>query len=232
MRRLILALILPVMVLLAGCGTIEEPNVSTIIGNPGVMVVDDDGNIVTIDENTRSLTTIEFEHHQLHAGDLFSCWYMQEVSDTGDKSIVTFKTADTTRWLHLTITGSATVMAHFRMLEAPAITNNTGDNLTVYNRNRNSLTTTTVWNTATNPDTQGQATYFTELTMGNVVGGTEVSHMHLGTGEGKKTLGGATRGAQEWILKPDTLYAFEIESINDDDNTHVIELDWYEHTNE
>lgn len=216
--------------LLTGCTEIE-PGFVTTSEDSVIQVVDSDGDIITIDEVTGAITAIEYEHHELHMGDSFSCWYMQTVSDTGDKSIISFRTANSARWVHLTLTASATVMAHVRVLEAPAITNNTGATLAVYNRNRNSTTQSTVIDTSQNPSLSGSATYFTELTMGNVVGGTELAHEHLGTGEGKKTVGGTARGQQEWILLPNTLYAVEMESTNDDDNIHIITLNWYEHTN-
>lgn len=218
------------MMILPGC-TEEEPGYVVTTSDSEVMVVDSDGDIILIDEDTRSLTIIGQEHQEIHCGDSFSCWYLQDVSDTGDKSIIAFKTSATTKWIHLVPAGSATVVAHYRLYEAPVITDNTGATLAIYNRDRNSATTSTVIDTSTTPDTVGQAMYFTEATMGNVVGGTEITHEHLGTGEGKKTLGATTRGTQEWILKQDTFYAFIIESINDDDNTHVVLLNWYEHTN-
>ena len=244
MKKAIIISILAVTALLVslmGC-TAEDPGyvivandepVSVLVdNNPGVKIIDSDGNIITIDPATGTLTTIEYEHFEIHSGQSFSCWYLQDVSDTGDKSIISFRTGNTTEWVHLVFTGSATVMAHARMYEAPAITDNTGAPLTIFNRDRNSATTSIVIDTSQNPDVVGQATYFTEATMGNVVGGTEIAHEHLGTGEGKKTLGAATRGTQEWILKPATLYAFVIESVNDDDNTHIITLNWYELANQ
>ena len=232
MKKVIIAsilLIIALMGVLSGC-TADDPGPVTIIGTPEVMVVDSDGDIITIDSQTRVLAAIEYEHYNIHEGRSFSCWYLQDVSDTGDKTIITFRTSDTDKWIHLTATASATVMAHFRMYEAPVVTDNTGAPLAVYNRDRNSATTSTIIDTSQAPDVANQATYFTEATMGDVVGGTELAHEHLGTGEGKKTLGGNTRGEQEWKLKQNTLYAFLLESVNDDDNTHIIILNWYEHT--
>lgn len=229
-RSALFVCLLLIAVLMAGCTEVEPGYVITS-DDSVTQIVDEDNNIITIDEATGAITCIEYPHHEIHAGDSFSCWYMQTVSDIGDKSIVSFRTANSARWVHLTITGSATFMAHFRLLEAPAINDNTGANLAVYNRNRNSATQATVIDTSQNPDLSGSATFFTELTMGNVVGGTDLVHEHLGTGEGKKTIGGGARGEQEWILLPNTLYAVEIESTTVDDNVHVIELSWYEHTN-
>ena len=184
-----------------------------------------------IDGSTHAIKTIEYEHAEIHSGNSFSCWYLQDVSDIGDKTIIAFKTPNTTRYIHIIFGALATIAAHARILEAPTITDNTGASLTVYNRRRvGTPLATTVIDTSQNPDVAGQAMYFTEVTMGEVSGGTELAHQHLEVGEGKKAIGGDQRGSNEWILKPNTLYAFEIESITDDDNTHIVVLDWYEHT--
>ena len=152
------------------------------------------------------------------------------MSDTGDKSIIAFKTDDSAKWVHVVFSAAASSAAHAYILEAPTITDDTGATLAIYNRNCNSGTTSGVWDTSVNPDVQGQAMYFTEATMGNVTVGTELEHIHLQAGAGNKAVGGSGRGAQEWILAPDTMYAFVIESENNDDNIHEVNVDWYEHT--
>jgi hypothetical protein len=184
----------------------------------------------TIDSSTHATTTIEYEHHEIHGGSAFTCRYIQTVSDTNDRSIITFLTPTTTKYLHITAAASATAAAMAYIWEAPTITNNTGAPLVVYNRRRiGTPTGTTVWDTSQNPNVQGQATFFTEITMGNVTGGTELDSIPLGSGAGPKTVGGMARGQQEWILKPTVLYAFEVKSSTNDANTHWIELNWYEH---
>jgi len=217
---------------MAGCGTIEEPEYVAVTGNPEVKVVDSDGDIVTIDEATGAITIIEYEHYEIHAGSSFQCWYEQTVSDTGDRTIITFRTPNTARWVHMVPKATSTDLAHASILEAPNVVDDTGAIQVIYNHDRNSATTSTVWDTSQNPDVQGQATYFTEITMGNVAGGTEIAHAHLGAGGGPRSFGGGERAIEEWILKQNTLYAFVVESDTNNDNICVIELNWYEHTNE
>ena len=168
-------------------------------------------------------------HYKLHEGDSFSCHFNQLVSDTNDRTIIAFKTPDTLRFIHVTVMVSASTAADAFIFEAPTITDNTGDSLEVFNRRRPSTKETTVIRTNTNPDEAG-AMFFTELTMGNVTGGTELTHSPLIAGSAPKPLGGETRGVQEWILKPNTLYDFEIQSSTDQDNVHLIEVDFYETT--
>jgi len=195
-------------------------------------LVDESGNIYSAkrDKITGVFTIIDYAHHEIHGGSGFVCHYTQTVSDINDKSIIAFKTGPI-KYLHATVAASVTATAVAYVYEAPTITNNTGDSLSVFNRRRvGTPTETTVIDTSTTPDTAGQAMYFTEVTMGEVTGGTELARIPLGAGAGPKVIGGLARDTQEWILKPNTLYAFEVVSSTADDNIHWIEVDFYEHS--
>lgn len=172
---------------------------------------------------------IENSHATIHSGDSFSCHYNQTVSDINDRSIIAFKTPNTLRFIHAIFFAFASTAADAYIYEAPTITDNTGASLTVFNRRRPSTTETTVIRTNTNPDEVG-AMFFTEITMGDVTGGTELTHKPLVEGQGQKAVGGEDRGTEEWILKPNTLYAFEIKSSTALDNVHLLEIDFYETT--
>ncbi len=187
---------------------------------------------VRIDAGSNSLQVIDFEHHQVHNGSAFTCTHTQDVSDINDRTIISFLTPDTAKYLHITAAASATAVALASIIEAPTITDNEGDSLTVFNRRRvGSPTATTVWDTSTDGDTQGQATFFSIANMGEVTGGLLLASIPLGASTSPtKSIGGLARAQQEWILKPDTLYAFEVKSLDASNNTHWLELDWYEHT--
>ena len=174
--------------------------------------------------------TIEYEHHEIHGGSAYSCHYTQAVSDTNDKSIIAFKTDNSTKEIHLIMEVACTDVATAYIYEGPTVTDDTGAILTIFNRDRDSVNTSSVWDTSQNPDVQGQATYFTEVTMGNVSGGTEIFSYPVGAGEGPKSVGGATRSTSEWILKVNTQYAFVLNSDTNNDNTMWMALEWYEHT--
>ena len=61
--------------------------------------------------------------------------------------------------------------------------------------------------------------------------GTILGEIPLGSATSPvKSIGGSARGQQEWVLKPNTFYSFEVKSLDASDNTHWIELDYYEHT--
>lgn len=185
-----------------------------------------------LDASTFATNTIDYAHHEVHDGSAYAASYSQIplVSDTNDRSIIAFRTPNTTKYLHMIARGSASALAMWYIWRAPTITNNAGATLSVFNHNENSPNTSGVWDTSQNPDVQGQATYFTEATMGAVTGGTAIDEETIGSGSGPFASGGATRGVLERVLLPNTLYAFEIKSLTDDDNYHTINLHWYEHT--
>jgi len=195
------------------------------------ILVDLRGNVAKIDPSTNTLQTIEYEHHEIHAGSSFTCHYEQDVSDTDDRTIIAFKTPNTTKYLHITMAASATALARAIITEAPTITDNEGDTLAVINRRRvGTPTASTIINTSPATDVAGSAMYFSEANMAEVTLGTELASIPLGAATSPvKSVGGLARAQQEFILKPNTLYAFEVISLDDSDNTHWIELDWYEH---
>ena len=92
-----------------------------------------------LDASTFATTTISYAHHEIHSGSYYHCQYHQMVSDINDRSIITFRTANTASWVHMFARGSATAFSNWYIWEAPTVTDNTGAPLTVFNRNRNSI---------------------------------------------------------------------------------------------
>lgn len=182
-----------------------------------------------LDASTFAFETVDYAHHEVHSGSAYECHYCQMVSDVNDRSIITFRTPNTTRYLHMFARGGSTALAAWHFWRAPNVVDNTGAPLDVFNRNHNSPNTSGTWDTSQNPDVQGQATFFTELTMGNVAGGTDLDMQYIGAGSGPRAVGGGSRGEEERLLLPNTLYAFEIQSLTNDDNYHCVHLTWYEH---
>lgn len=186
--------------------------------------------LIKLDDSTYALVCIDYEHYAVHAKTMFTVHYTQLVSDIGDKSIISFKTPSGNDHIHIIMAIASQDASLAYILEAPTITDNTGAPLTVFNRFRDGvLVPSGVIDTSQNPDEADQATFFTEATMGNVTGGTKLEEVQMIVGQGPRILGGSTRGTQEFILAEDTLYAFVIESLNNNANLHNIRLDWYEH---
>lgn len=186
--------------------------------------------LARLDPSTFALNCIDYEHHEAHAKRAFTAHYTQLVSDTGDMSIISFKTPNGDDHVHVIMAVAAQDAALAYILEAPTITDNTGAPLTVWNRFRDGvLVPSGVIDTSQNPDVVDQATFFTETTMGNVTSGDKLEEVQMIAGQGPRILGGSTRGSQEFILAKNTLYAFVIESLNNNENLQNIRLDWYEH---
>jgi len=189
---------------------------------------------VRMDASTNTLQTIEYEHHEIHSGSSFSCFHQDNTpTDINDRTIITFLTPNSTKYLHITVAASATAVAIARIREAPTYTDDAGVTLAVHNRNRvGTPDATDVLDTSQSPDTAGSATYYNHDTANlPAEDGTVLGEIPLGASTSPtKSVGGLARAQQEWVLKPNTLYSFEVKSLDASANTHWIEVDWYEHT--
>jgi len=202
----------------------------------------DGANVVTIatddavvDSATGALSSIEYEHHEVHNGNAFHCHYENLCTNTNEKTAIAFNTPNTTNWIHIIAAASVTSIARLSIIENPSIDNDEGTDLTVYNRDRNSSTTSGITTIETTPQS-GKATSFneTQAANANITTTTTLDSTVVGAAGANPAKGGAgmlARGSQEWILKQNYQYAFMVESLSDDDNYHTIELNWYEHTN-
>jgi len=187
---------------------------------------------VRIDASTHTLQTIEYEHHEIHAGSSFTAHYSRTTtSDDNHRTAIGFTAPNTKKWLHIVVEITASSPAEFFLLESPTIDNDAGTQATIYNRNRNSATVSTISDLATTA-TANKFTTFTEAQIAgaNFSGGTELDYILLAGGEGPKAVGGAGRGSQEWVLDQSKKYLFILKNIGANANIHEIHLDWYEHT--
>jgi len=179
------------------------------------------------DKSTNKIVTVSYAHHEIHDGSSFSCHYVQDVTDTADRSVIAF-TTPATKEIHMFALIAATAAADFLVLEGATALLPSAVDLTVYNRDRNSTNTSLM----TSIDgTVGKVSYYTLTTDTGISGGTEIYHEHIGAGKIGQAAAGASRGTAEWILKKSTVYDFELKSLDANDNSHHIELTWYEHNN-
>ena len=185
---------------------------------------------VRIDASTNALETIEYEHHEVHSGSSFTCHYNNDVTNIGEMTAIAFNTPDTTKWAHLVVEAESTGACYVIICENPSIDVDEGTQLTIYNRNRNSATASTVTSIETVP-VANKATSYTEAQAAgaNITTTTELERNYLGAGD-KKTLGGSGRGTQELVLDQNQQYVVIAVSLTANDATHNITLDWYEHS--
>ena len=85
------------------------------------------------DGATGALETIEVPHFELHEGNAFICDGNDTAMGDGDTLIIAFKTANTTQWPHLTLTGWSLGQSHMDVIENCSWTTNTGTKQPLYN---------------------------------------------------------------------------------------------------
>jgi hypothetical protein len=169
---------------------------------------------IRIDSATNTIQTIEYEHHEVHAGSSFHCSDVQNVNATTKYWMIT--TPNTTKWAHMMFDVTATGEMSVTVTEGADRTGTTA--LTCVNHDRNSDTTGTlvIHRDYSSGTTNGAVILFTER-----AGATGVAGRPVSTGEGKHS--------REYILKQNTKYILAITTYAD---VFVsLELDWYEHTN-
>jgi len=90
------------------------------------------------DRSTGASTMVEYEHHEVHSGSAYETTTYNTDLDSGDKLIMAFKTPDTTKEIHMVAAMRNSSESIAYILEAPTITDGTGTEQVVYNKNRNS----------------------------------------------------------------------------------------------
>jgi len=187
---------------------------------------------VKMNPETRALVNIEYEHHEIHRGSSFACHYFNDCTNTGEMTMIAFNTSNTTKWIHVVFEASSTAAAYMAIYEDADLDVDEGTDLTIWNRDRNSLTASTVSSIETTPEV-GKATSYTEAQAAGATLSTasEIERHYMGAAAAGADVAGQARATAEWILKQATQYAFVIVSTTNDDNTHSLRLSWYEHTN-
>lgn len=180
--------------------------------------------VVRIDRSTHAIETIEYEHHEIHAGDSYHVFYADTGVDDDERLVLSFKTPNTSTWIHMVFDVESKGEAEFKLYEDMTITDNTGISIPVYNRNRNSGNTSGVLDTGQNPDLANHVTLNAEMGSGSAYG-TVLEHVAFGDA---KKAGGEERGISEWILKPDTIYALSFVARAATNIMHL-HIEWYEH---
>ena len=166
-----------------------------------------------MDKYTRSIQTIEYEHHEIHAGSSFTCSYDAEIANGANLDLL-IVTPNTTSWAHLTYEIDVELETQMYLYEAPTATA-AANPVVAYNRDRNNITAATV--------------VVTHTPTGITPGTTIIRSHHLGSG---KQWGGGARGVHEFILKQNTKYLFRLTNATVSNNWMSVKLDWYEHTNQ
>lgn len=192
---------------------------------------------------TGGLVAIEYEHHEIHGGNSFMCHYSVDVSDITHRTAITFKTADTLKLGHFVASVHASSVAMAYIYEDVIIDGGSAGEpaaVVIYNRYRDGTGTSGFISQHATPVAGGASGWTEALLLNGATGGdgdwvistaTELDKFPLGGGTNPvRSIGGSERGTSEIILKQNAVYMIMIQSLDNEDNTHIIRLDWYEHT--
>ena len=164
-----------------------------------------------LDEMTRALVMISYEHHEIHEGSLFYAEFVDATMVDTNKLELIIVTPDTTRHAHMffgvSVTGASTTQIY-----QDVTTSADGTAVTRKNRHGNSSNTATVVVTHTPTITNDGALFQTKY-----CGAT-----------GKFSADGEDqRSENEWLLKQNTKYLFRLTA--DANIKGKIFCNWYEH---
>jgi len=166
-----------------------------------------------VDRSTWTLQTIDYEHHEIHAGSHF---YLASYTTLASGASATFvvTTPNTTKWAHMTFVVEGTLATSLLAYEGSSgVTGGTA--LAPLNSNRNS-STASVLSMLSNPDVASL--------------GAQIMAYSAGTGTNpSQAAPGAADRSHEIILKQNATYTVRITS-GAANNVVSWQAVWYEHT--
>lgn len=168
------------------------------------------------DNATGALITMEYEHHEVHAGSHFT--YASAV-DIGNAATVSFVlvTPNNTKWSHFGFEINGQAEYDLQIFEGA-----TPDNLGI------AVANPAVINNDRNSTQVNELVINGSPTLGGGSKGTLIFRTHAGSG---KTTGGQAGTGQELILKQNTTYWVDLKNSTTSDNFIAWLVSWYEHTN-
>jgi len=184
-----------------------------------------------IDSSTRATTTIDYAHHEIHAGDSF---FVSGATSIGSGATVCLLIAApvSTKAPHLTLSINSSGVLSAYLLENVVlkhVNSNLASGGTPYNHDRNS----TVTSGCTVRYVPNWSTPYTSISgTGSMIGnsGATLYYASIGSnGVGGSSLGGSAGRETEIILKSGVTYALLISS-STAGNQVGYTLQWYEHT--
>lgn len=178
---------------------------------------------VVIDETTGAAVSINFDEAKVHDGEAFHAFHSAVDPVINDKVNIAFKTPNTTTKIHLLPLPSSAGATKLQIIRGASITVDTGSALTVFNQNENSLNATTIIDVSVSPSVPGRAAK--DVTHS---GGTIIFEEYFGS---DKDAGGQGRGTREMVLKTNTIYICELESLEAGLTYISLFLSWYRNIN-
>jgi len=164
----------------------------------------------TIDRSTESIVTLDYAHHEIHAGDSFFISGFEDLANSATASFL-FVTPDGNKLGHFFHEISAEAEMDFFLYEGTVVSPS-GSAIPIINRNRNSATTSSflVFSGST------------VTSFGDILEGVKL-------GSGKKA-GGVKRGENEIVLNNNTKYLCLTRNVSGGTAWVNFYVSWYEHT--
>jgi len=194
----------------------ETLNLSQHIG--GISITDGD-QYARVDMTTGALEVMEYEHHEIHAGSLYSVSWEADVAGNATFGLMfsPASTSTTAKKCHALFHSDTELEGQIELWEG--ITHGgAGTAVGCHNHRRinGGTATMSVYRGTTSPSTVGCTRLFVH---------------HTGTSSGRTTqVGGDVRGENEWILSPSVNYYWMVKNSTDSDNFCTLWASWYEHT--
>lgn len=167
---------------------------------------------------------LTLDHFELHEGESYHAWQVDESMGDGDELHFTFKTPDTNKHIHMIINWATKAGGHVEVGEAATWGRLTGGTTSIFNRRRQDPNTSGLLNNI------AQTAFNQGALLGNdaqsLVNTTTVLAEYM-FGSANKG-GGNMRGVSEIILKKNTQYCVRIIA-DGATNAAFLELIWYEH---
>jgi hypothetical protein len=187
---------------------------TTINGKEIIMPVDTNGKTPTLDSTTNATNTVDYAHHEIHAGSTFKVPVCDQLlADDGTLNIMV-TTPNTTKWGHMIWDASCGGNAVVRLTKNP--TTSGGSSFTPINKNMNSATASTV-------------TVKTGVTVTD--DGTVLDCKIVPGGTGGNASGGGAEVRDEWIMEQNQIVLLQVSNIAGSAKPTSLAMEWYEHTN-
>lgn len=169
---------------------------------------------------------MSFEHYEVHDGDTYQVWVMDDTMGDNAEINIAFKTPiSTTKQIHMIIDIATLVGCQLEVLEAATWTAQSGTIFVPINVNRLSTNTSIITgNETTTLFTANEVAY--NVTTILTTNATTVDRNDIyGAQPGR---GGHSRGSMELILKSATTYVIRL-TAEGASNAGLIKLRWYEY---
>lgn len=166
------------------------------------------------DSVTGAPAVLDYAHHEIHEGSTFVASYKSpDASPVADNGTVLFILTTHALYAHIEFRAACGGDAEGELYEGTTVTAGTGAALTAYNKNRSSLTISTVG---------------VRRGMTIVGAGTLIENEFLPGGTGPLAVGGASTSRAEWILAPNTVYMVRITNRSGGAQPMSLAAEWYE----